>query len=86
MHHCKTLRLSASARDLLLASYCQGRMSSMDLGDADRNLLCDPLSYGGILQGSVLLAIGDEADLQKRRRAFIVVEHVITGELYSPTV
>ena len=58
----------------------------MDLGDADADLLRDLLAYCGILQGSVLLAIGDEADLQKRRRAFIVVEHVITGELYSPTV
>ena len=58
----------------------------MDLGDANGDLLRDPLAYRGILQGGVLLAIGDKTDLQKRRGAFIVMEHVITGELYTPTV
>lgn len=58
----------------------------MDLGDADGDLLGDPLAYGRILKGGILLTVGDEADLQKRRRAFVVMEHVVARELHSATV
>ena len=58
----------------------------MDLGDTHSDLLGDPLSYGRILQGGVLFGIGDETDLQKRCRAFVMVENVIAGELHSPAV